>query len=254
MKKATGVGVGIGWKPTSRVRVRGEFSSSQVTRATTFTQTTIHTYIHTYSQFRIASQPNMNVFCMRDKAGVPRENTSSTGRPWIFHTEGRQPAGWFKPRTLLTLFSGWCLVLWMSVSLCWLVCVKLACCPCACLNSYTILWLPLTVQRLGFRLIGNSKLLYFDFFKRLSNCLILKWCVHMSTAAVLAQSLVPFSSLCKKMSRFIHAHMNTCENVKYKIYFDFFMPAKIFLKKKKGQREEALFLLDKRDKCSKIAH
>lgn len=78
----------------------------------------------------------------------------------------------------------------------------------------------------------------------------------MSTAAVLAQSLVPFSSLCKKMSRFIHAHMNTCENVKYKIYFDFFIPAKIFLKKKKkkGQRKEALFLLDKRDKCSKVAH
>lgn len=60
----------------------------------------------------------------------------------------------------------------------------------------------------------------------------------MSTAAVLAQSLVPFSSLCKKMSRFIHAHMNTCENVKYKIYFDFFIPAKIFLKKKKKRSEE----------------
>lgn len=238
MKKATGVGVGIGWKPTSRVRVRGEFSPSQVTRATTFTQTTNHTYIHTYSQFRIASQPNMNVFCMRDKAGVPRENTSSTGRPWIFHTEGRQPAGWFKPRTLLTLFSGWCLVLWMSVSLCWLVCVKLACCPCACLNSYTILWLPLTVQRLGFRLIGNSKLLYFDFSKRLSNCLILKWCVHMSTAAVLAQSLVPFSSLCKKMSRFMacsYEHMWKCE---IQDIFWLFYTSKDISKKKKKRSEE----------------
>lgn len=62
-------------------------------------QTTIHTYIHTYAQFRVPIWPNLRVFGRKQEH--PEETCTDTRRACRLRTERLQSVSRFKPRTLL---------------------------------------------------------------------------------------------------------------------------------------------------------